>query len=125
MTLPVSLLQQMFAIALLLVSSCFIFSDTEAAERTHPFQIGALTTSWGPTPMIVGMRDGLLELGYRENEDFFLGVRFTQGNIEALSTAARGILPREDDRSPRCQSPSVPLFQIFQRGKHRFPWTIA
>lgn len=81
------LLQQMFAIALLLV-----ICGADAAERTHPFQIGALTASWGPTPMVVGMRDGLLELGYRENDNFFLGVRFTQGDIQALSTAARELV---------------------------------
>ena len=71
-----------------LLSISLFTGGTDAAERTRPFQIGALTTSWGPTPMIVGMRDGLVELGYRENDDFVLGVRFTQGDIQALSTAA-------------------------------------
>jgi hypothetical protein len=27
---------------------------------------------------VVGLRDGLKELGYRENQDFVIGVRFTQ-----------------------------------------------
>jgi putative ABC transport system substrate-binding protein len=64
-----------------------------AAERDRPFRIGALTVSWGPTPAIVGLRDGLLKLGYREDEDFFLGVRFTQGDVGALSAAARELVP--------------------------------
>jgi putative ABC transport system substrate-binding protein len=64
----------------------------DAAERSRPFRIGALTASWGPTPMIVGMRDGLLALGYRENQDFVLGVRFTQGDIAALPAAARELV---------------------------------
>ena len=62
------------------------------ADRTRPFRIGALTDSWGPTPMIVGMRDGLLEFGYREDVDFFLGVRFTQGDIQALHAAAHELV---------------------------------
>ena len=42
--------------------------------------------------MIVGLRDGLLELGYREDEDFVLGVRFTQGDLTALPEAARQLV---------------------------------
>jgi putative ABC transport system substrate-binding protein len=63
-----------------------------AAERSRPFRIGALTSSWGPTPIITGMRDGLLALGYREGQDFVLGVRFTQGDITALPAAARQLV---------------------------------
>jgi len=58
----------------------------------NPVLIGALTDSWGPTPAIVGLRDGLIELGYRENEHFFLGVRFTQGDTHALPKAARELV---------------------------------
>jgi putative ABC transport system substrate-binding protein len=62
------------------------------ADRARPVRIGALTPSWGPTPMIVGMRDGLLEHGYREDVDFFLGVRFTQGDNNALRAAAHELV---------------------------------
>jgi putative ABC transport system substrate-binding protein len=41
---------------------------------------------------MVGLRDGLLALGYRENQDFVLGVRFTQGDVTALSTAAHELV---------------------------------
>ena len=41
-----------------------------AQKRAQPFRIGALTSSWGPTPAIVALRDGLLALGYREGEQF-------------------------------------------------------
>jgi putative ABC transport system substrate-binding protein len=54
--------------------------------------IGALNDSWGPTPAEVGLRDGLVKLGYRENEQFFLGIRFTQGDTDALLEAARGLI---------------------------------
>jgi putative ABC transport system substrate-binding protein len=62
---------------------------TGAGERAKPFLIGALTDSWGPTPTMVGLRHGLGELGYRENEHFVIGVRFTSGDAAALPTAAR------------------------------------
>lgn len=68
-----------------------------ADQRAKPILIGALTESWGPTPAIVGLRDGLLELGYRENEHFVLGVRFTEGRVEELPRAARQLVERGAD----------------------------
>jgi hypothetical protein len=76
----------------LFVSHVLLGGAVHAAERAHPFRIGALTESWGPTPSIVALRDGLLELGYRENEQFVLGVRFTQGDLAALPAAARELV---------------------------------
>jgi putative ABC transport system substrate-binding protein len=67
------------------------------AQAPRPIKIGALTESWGPTPAIVGLRDGLQELGYRENQDFVLGVRFTQGNVAELPEAARALVQRGVD----------------------------
>jgi putative tryptophan/tyrosine transport system substrate-binding protein len=66
-----------------------------AAGRAQPrrlVKIGALTQSWGPTPAIIGLRDGLTELGYRENQDFVIGIRFTQGNPSELPAAVRDLL---------------------------------
>ena len=37
------------------------------------------------------------ELGYREDEDFFLGVRFTQGNLAELPAAARELVQHGGD----------------------------
>ena len=62
------------------------------AQRTGPVRIGALTESWGPTTLIVGLRNGLLALGYREDRDFTIGVRFTQGNPAELPSAARDLV---------------------------------
>jgi ABC-type uncharacterized transport system substrate-binding protein len=64
----------------------------DSAERTGPVKIGALTQSWGPTPEMVGLRDGLLALGYREGEQFVIGVRFTQGDPSLLPEAAQGLI---------------------------------
>jgi len=41
---------------------------------------------------MVGLRDGLVALGYREGEQFVIGVRFTQGDIAALTAAARDLV---------------------------------
>jgi ABC-type uncharacterized transport system substrate-binding protein len=79
-------------LVMLLVSSALRSGDAGAAERARPIRIGALTESWGPTPQIVGLREGLLALGYREPEQFVLGVRFTQGDQTALPAAARELV---------------------------------
>src|SRR5262245_38532848 len=76
----------------LLVSRALRLGNASAAERASPIRIGALTESWGPTPVIVGLRDGLLALGYREPEQFALGVRFTQGDRDALPAAVRQLV---------------------------------
>ena len=72
-------------------------ADSRAAERTTPIKIGVLTDSWGPTPGVVGLRDGLTKLGHRENKDFVLGVRFTQGDVTALPAAARNLVQQGVD----------------------------
>jgi putative ABC transport system substrate-binding protein len=41
---------------------------------------------------VAGLRDALVQLGYRENEDFVIGVRFTQGDLAALPAAARELV---------------------------------
>jgi putative tryptophan/tyrosine transport system substrate-binding protein len=66
--------------------------SADSAERTGPVKIGALTQSWGPTPQMVGLRDGLQALGYREGEQFVIGVRFTQGDMATLPAAARDLV---------------------------------
>jgi putative ABC transport system substrate-binding protein len=78
-------------LAVLLVSGGLLGGGS-AAQRDRPVRIGVLTSSWGPTPHVVGLRDGLLELGYHEGGDFELGVRFTQGDIAALPEAARQLV---------------------------------
>ncbi len=80
------------ALVVLLLSSGLLTGSVGAEERAQPIKIGVLTASWGPPPPAVGLRDGLLELGYRENEQFVLGVRFTQGDLTALPVAARELV---------------------------------
>jgi putative ABC transport system substrate-binding protein len=68
-----------------------------SAQRKEPAKIGVLTESWGPTPAVVGLRDGLRALGYREDEHFNLGVRFTQGDLTVLPAAAQELIAAGSD----------------------------
>jgi ABC-type uncharacterized transport system substrate-binding protein len=81
----------------LLIALTLLTSGAGAVERPKPIRIGALTDSWGPTPGLIGLRDGLTDLGYRENQDFVIGVRFTEGNIAALPQAARELVKQGVD----------------------------
>jgi putative tryptophan/tyrosine transport system substrate-binding protein len=85
------------ALTILLLNGWLFLDDAGAAERSRPFRIGVLTESWGPTPPVMGLRDGLLALGYREDEQFVIGVRFTQGDLAALPTAARELVQHGAD----------------------------
>jgi putative tryptophan/tyrosine transport system substrate-binding protein len=69
----------------------------DAWGQPRLFKIGALTESWGPTPAIVGLRDGLQELGYRDEKDFTIGVRFTEGKAGELPAAARDLVRHRVD----------------------------
>ena len=62
------------------------------AQRPRLAKIGVLTQSWGPPPVVIGLRDGLQELGYREDEHFTIGVRFTEGKAADLPAAARDLV---------------------------------
>jgi putative ABC transport system substrate-binding protein len=84
--------QRRLIVVLLMLSSVWLSIGPSASERARPAQIGVLTASWGPTGQVVGLRDGLLKLGYREHKDFELGVRFTQGQVAALPAAARQLV---------------------------------
>jgi len=82
--------QGLWAVALVVFHVCSGLCDSGVAlaQRAQPFQIGVLTVSWGPTQYVAGLRDGLVALGYREDQQFVMGVRFTQGDLAALPAAA-------------------------------------
>jgi hypothetical protein len=48
-----------------------------APLAAEPVKIGDLNEGWGVTPATVGLRDGLVALGYREGMEFVIGTRFT------------------------------------------------
>ncbi len=76
----------------LVLTSAGAMNQEVGAQAGRLVKIGALTESWGPTPAIIGLRDGLQALGYRENEHFVIGVRFTQGDAAELPVAARELV---------------------------------
>lgn len=80
------------AVMVCLLLSGLPAGNLRAADQHRPFRIGALSESWGPTVQVVGLRDGLIALGYREDKDFVLGVRFTRGDLAALPAAARELV---------------------------------
>jgi putative tryptophan/tyrosine transport system substrate-binding protein len=82
---------------ILLICTVLLVGHAFGAQRNQPIRIGVLTDSWGPTPGVVGLRDGLKELGYVENQDFVIGVRFTQGDAAALPEAARKLVEQGVD----------------------------
>ena len=80
-----------------LVTAGLVGDGAAAQQSARLIKIGALTESWGPSAAIVGLRDGLQALGYRENEHFVIGVRFTEGNLSDLPEAARSLVQRGSD----------------------------
>jgi putative ABC transport system substrate-binding protein len=84
-------------ILILLVSFLVGVTGAVRAAERKPVRIGVLTEGFGPTVGTVGLRDGLKELGYHEDSDFVIGVRFTQGDTAALPAAAKELLQRGVD----------------------------
>jgi putative ABC transport system substrate-binding protein len=78
--------------ALLLAGLLLLPAGAAALDHGRSVNIGVLTTSWGPTPVVFGLRDGLVALGYRENEHFVIGTRFVSGNLAELPAAAQGLV---------------------------------
>jgi putative ABC transport system substrate-binding protein len=89
-------MQRLLMFLAFLVSSGLV-GGLGAAERNGPVRIGVLTEGFGPTSGAVGLRDGLKALGYREDKDFVIGVRFTQGDTSALPAAAKKLVQQGVD----------------------------
>ena len=105
-------------IALLLMGTLLLPSGVSALDHGQPVNIGALTTSWGPTPTVVGLRDGLVALGYRENEHFAIGTRFVSGKLAALPSAAQELVVAGVDIILALSTPAV---IAAQRITHNIP----
>ena len=78
----------------LLIAAVAVLTGVGAghAQRSRLVKLGVLSASWGPTRPVVGLREGLQALGYREDVDFVIGLRFTQGNQAELPAAARELV---------------------------------
>src|SRR5262245_18447260 len=71
---------------------CLLPGTEHAVKPGAPVRIGVLTASWGPPPAVMGLIEGLVGMDYRENADFVIGVRFTQGDSAILPTVARELV---------------------------------
>ena len=60
--------------------------------RNGPVAIGMLGTLWAPTGDMLGVRDGLVALGYQSDVDVAFGVRFAAGRTDQLEPILRQLL---------------------------------
>jgi putative ABC transport system substrate-binding protein len=88
-----------------------LLSVFPALALEKPARIGVLTAAWGPPGGLDGFVQGLIDLGYRENEDFVVGVRFTQGDISALPAAAKAMVEAGVDVLLADDEPAVKAVQ--------------
>lgn len=65
---------------------------TETPAHDRPIAIGMLAHLWGPTDDMLGMRDGLVEFGLRQDKHVALGVRYAEGDENMLDTIVRQLL---------------------------------
>jgi putative ABC transport system substrate-binding protein len=82
-----------------------------ALALDRPVRIGVLTPAWGPPGGLDRFVESLIDLGYRENEDFVIGVRFTQGDISALPAAAKAMVASGVDVLIADNEPAVKAVQ--------------
>src|SRR5688572_33381503 len=93
-----------------------------ALALEKPVRIGVLTPAWGPPGALGGLVEGLIDLGYRENEDFVIGVRFTQGNISALPAAAKAMVEGGVDVLLADNEPAVKACRRPRPRNRSFSW---
>jgi len=79
----------------ILLLSLLIISPASVAnplQRHGPTAIGMLAYLWAPTDDMLGLRDGLKTLGYHQDIQIALGVRFAEGNDQQLEPIVRQFL---------------------------------
>ena len=108
----------LMTLVMLMMSHGLLTNSAGATDRSRPIRIGVLSTSWGPTPATAGLRDGLLELGYHEREDYVLGIRFTKGDITELPGAARQLVKYGADL---IFAPNIVVAKAAQEVTHQLP----
>jgi putative ABC transport system substrate-binding protein len=75
-----------------------ILAINTPASRANPMQhngpvaIGMLASLWAPTDDMLGLRDGLVALGYQSDVDIAFGVRFAAGRDDQLEPILRQLL---------------------------------
>ena len=68
-------------------------SGATAQPVRRASRIGVLNEAWAAShPTVEGLKAGLRELGLQEGRDVSFDIRFTEGNLEALPTAAAALV---------------------------------
>lgn len=67
-------------------------TGTEPSAPGGPIAIGMLASLWGPTEDMLGVRDSLAALGYRQDEQVAFGFRAAEGHEDMLDTIARQLV---------------------------------
>jgi putative ABC transport system substrate-binding protein len=71
---------------------CVLPSSTEAQQARRPFRIGVLNAAWAAThPTVEGLKAGLQELGLQDGRDVTFDIRFTEGKLATMPTAAAAL----------------------------------
>jgi putative ABC transport system substrate-binding protein len=78
------------AVALLL---CVPPTLMEAQQARRPPRIGILNAAWAAShPTVEGLKAGLKELGFEDGRDVTFDIRFTEGKLVAMPTAAAALV---------------------------------
>ena len=81
-------LNRLLAVILLLLGAASAVPPDAPAQTAKRFRIGVVNTALAPNaPMVEGLRAGLTQLGMQEGRDVSLDIRFTRGDLRAVSTA--------------------------------------
>ena len=64
-----------------------------AQQARRIYRIGALNEAWAPNhPAVEGLKAGLKELGLEDGRDITFDIRFTEGSLEVMPTAAAALV---------------------------------
>ncbi|MGH7300877.1 MAG: ABC transporter substrate-binding protein [Candidatus Rokuibacteriota bacterium] len=72
---------------------CIPTPSPEAQQARRPARIGVLNAAWAAShPTVEGLKAGLGELGFRDGRDVTFDIRFTEGKLAAMPTAAEALV---------------------------------
>jgi putative ABC transport system substrate-binding protein len=67
--------------------------EGEAQQARRTYRVGILNEAWAAShPTVEGLKAGLRELGLEEGRDLRFDIRFTEGNLDAMPTAATALV---------------------------------
>jgi putative ABC transport system substrate-binding protein len=68
-------------------------SLAEAQQLRRPFRIGVINAAYAAShPTVEGLKAGLEELGFEDGRDVTFDIRFTEGKLDTMATAAEALV---------------------------------